>query len=215
MLRTIVAWIGIGLAGVTYLPAASQEPSSPRHSSASSSQSQRALLNRYCVTCHNEKLKTAGLMLDKMDVERASEGAEVWEKVIRKVRTGAMPPVGMPRPDKAAYDSFATYLETALESAAAAKPNPGRPAIHRLNRTEYPNVIRDLLALDVDAESLLPGDDSGYGFDNIGDVLSVSPMLLERYMSAARQISRLAVGDPPNRTPVTTYSISQRRWQAD
>src|ERR1700676_3563531 len=97
---------------------------------------QRALLDRYCVTCHNEKLKTAGLMLDKLDVDKVSEAAPVWEKVIKKLRTYAMPPNGMPRPDKAAYDAFATYLETSIDSAAAAKPNPGRTAVHRLNRAE-------------------------------------------------------------------------------
>src|SRR5258708_22444345 len=211
MLRMIVG-LSIALAGATYLQAAGQEPSGPRPSAASS---QRALLNRYCVTCHNEKLKTAGLMLDKMDLEKVAEDAEGWEKVIRKLRTSAMPPAGMPRPDKAGYDSFATYLETALDRAAAAKPNPGRVGIHRLNRAEYTNAIRELLGLEINGETLLPADDSGYGFDNIGDVLSVSPLLLDRYLSAARQISRLAVGDSTIRVPVTTYNISQRRWQAD
>src|ERR1700693_2929925 len=119
MLRTIVGF-AIVLAGVTVLQAAGQEPSSPSQSPAAT---QRALLNRYCVTCHNEKLKTAGLMLDKMDVEHLRAGAETWEKVIKKLRTYAMPPAGMPRPEKAAYDAFATYLETSLDSAAAAKPN--------------------------------------------------------------------------------------------
>src|SRR6266849_989195 len=133
----------------------------------------------------------------------------------RKLRTSAMPPAGMPRPDKAAYDSFATYLETALDRAAAAKPNPGRVGIHRLNRAEYTNAMRELLGLEINGEALLPADDSGYGFDNIGDVLSVSPLLLDRYMSAARQVSRLAIGDPTIRVPVTTYSVSQRRWQDD
>jgi len=175
----------------------------------------RAVLNRYCVTCHNEKLKTAGLLLDKMDVAKIPESAEVWEKVIRKLRTSAMPPAGMPRPDKAGYDSFATYLETALDRAAAAKPNPGRVGIHRLNRAEYTNAIRELLGLEINGETLLPADDSGYGFDNIGDVLSVSPLLLDRYLSAARQISRLAIGDSTIRMPVTTYNVSLRRWQDD
>src|ERR1700693_3957138 len=118
MLRTIVGFM-IALVVATHLQAARQEPSSP---SASPASSQRALLNRYCVTCHNERLKTAGLMLDRMDVEKVREGREVWEKVVRKLRTGAMPPSGMPRPDKAAYDSFATYLETALDSPQASKP---------------------------------------------------------------------------------------------
>ncbi len=211
MCKPIVAFLGMAVAS-SWLPAAGQQASGPAPSAASS---HRTLLNRYCVTCHNEKLKTAGLMLDKMDVERVPASAEVWEKVIRKLRTSAMPPAGMPRPDKAAYDSFATYLETALDRAAAAKPNPGRVGIHRLNRAEYTNAMRELLGLEIDGEALLPADDSGYGFDNIGDVLSVSPLLLDRYLSAARQISRLAIGDSTIRVPVTTYNISQRRWQDD
>ena len=201
MFRMILALM-ILLGASTYVQGARQEPSNPDPSPAAA---QRALLNRYCVTCHNDKLKTAGLMLDKMDLEHVSTGAEVWEKVIRKLRTGAMPPVGMPRPDKATYDSLATYLETAIDRAAAAKPNAGRPSVHRLNRTEYTHAIHDLLALDIDAESLLPGDYTGDGFDNNGDVLTVSPMLLERYMSAARQISRLAVGDPTMPVAIKTY----------
>ena len=182
---------------------------------------QRVLLNRYCVTCHNERLKTAGLMLDRADVENVPAGAEIWEKVIRKLRTYAMPPAGMPRPDKATYESFATYLETALDRAADAKPNPGRPAaVHRLNRAEYRNAILDLLAIDMDAidtggGSLLPADDSAYGFDNIGTALSVSPVLLERYLSAARKISRLAVGDPVMRAFTQTYTSPQLLMQED
>src|SRR5581483_8983233 len=210
MLRPIVTLLSIAMASIHCVQA--QAPSSPGAAPAST---QRAFLNRYCVTCHNEKLKTAGLMLDQMDVEKVPESAEVWEKVIRKVRTGAMPPAGMPRPDKAGYDSLATYLETSLDRAAVAKLNPGRPGIHRLNRAEYTNAVRELLALDIDGEALLPADDSGYGFDNIGAVLSVSPLLLDRYLSAARQNSRLAIGDPTIRMPVTTYEISQRRWQDD
>src|SRR5205814_7354357 len=154
---------------------------------------QRALLDKYCVTCHNERLKTGGLMLDKIDVEDVAGHADVFEKVVRKLRSGAMPPPGLPRPDT---NGFATWLETALDRAAAVKPNPGRTTVHRLNRVEYANAIRDLLGLEVDARSMLPADDSGYGFDNNGDVLSVSPGLLERYMLAAAKISRLAIGDP-------------------
>ena len=143
-------------------------------------------------------------MLDKMDVEHvgmdvehASKDAVVWEKVVRKLRLGAMPPPGLPRPDRANSDAFASWLEGALDRAATVKPNPGRPAAaHRLNRVEYTNAIRDLLALEIDGEALLPVDDSGYGFDNVGDVLSVSPGLLDRYMSAAQKIARLAMGDP-------------------
>jgi len=174
---------------------------------ASTAPQYRALLNQYCVTCHNEQLRTAGLVLGKLDVANVPEGAETWEKVIGKLRTGAMPPVGMPRPDKATYDAFATYLETALDHASATKPNPGRVAVHRLNRGEYTNAIRDLLTTDVDVESLLPVDDSGYGFDNIADVLSVSPMLLVRYMSAAGKVTRLAIGDPNVLPNLETYDV--------
>ncbi len=205
----IGVWLGIALSGIVSLQAATPEPAS------SAASPQRKLLNQYCVACHNEKIKTANLMLDKLDVENVPVGAEVWEKVIRKLRTGAMPPAGMPRPDKSAYDSLATYLETSLDRAAETKPNPGRPAVHRLNRTEYSNAIRDLLAINIDASSLLPGDDSGYGFDNIGDVLTVSPMLLERYMSAADKISRLAVGDPSLHSVVETYSLPKGLVQED
>lgn len=210
MLRMTAALIGIAMVSVGCLPAAGQQPSNPNPSPAAT---QRALLDRYCVTCHNEKLKTAGLLLDKMDVERVSDSGEVWEKVIRKLRTGAMPPTGLPRPDPDAYDSFATYLESALDRVAAAQPNAGRPSVHRLNRSEFANSIRDLLALDIDAESLLPADDSGYGFDNIGDVLSVSPMLLEKYISVARQVSRLAVGDPAIRPTMSIYDADKLSLQ--
>src|SRR5882724_10137838 len=176
----------------------------------------RAVLNKYCVTCHNEKLKTADLMLDKLDVENVPADAEMWEKVIRKLRGAAMPPPGLPRPDKATYASLASYLETSIDRAASAKPNPGRPSIHRLNRWEYANAVRDLLSVDIDPESLFPVDDSGYGFDNIGDVLSVSPVLLERYLSAARKVSRLAIGDPGDmRTGVETYEFADNRPQAE
>ena len=123
------------------------------------------------------------------------DAAETWEKVIRKLRVGAMPPQGMPRPDKAATDGLASFLETSLDRAYAANPNPGRATMHRLNRAEYANAIRDLLALDVDATALLPPDDESSGFDNIADVLKVSPSLMERYLSASWNISREAVGD--------------------
>jgi hypothetical protein len=162
---------------------------------------QRKLLDQYCVTCHNQRLKTANLMLDKMDLEHVADGAEVWEKVIRKIHGGTMPPVGMPRPDQATLRGLATWLETSIDKAAANNINPGRTALHRLNRTEYANAIRDLLALDIDAKALLPGDDESNGFDNIADVLKVSPLLLEQYVAASRKISSLAVGDP-NTPPV-------------
>jgi hypothetical protein len=167
----------------------------------------RAFLDRYCVTCHNERRRTAGLTLEKADVSNVGAGAEVWEKVVRKLRTRAMPPAGAARPDGATSDVFVAHLITSLDRDAAANPNPGRPLVHRLNRAEYANAVRDLLALEVDGRALLPADDSGYGFDNNADVLTVSPGLFERYMSAARKISRLAVGDTTIRPLTDTYKV--------
>ena len=177
--------------------------------SATSGASHQAVIDRYCVTCHNGRLKTAGLMLDAADVEHARRDPAVWEKVVRKLRTGLMPPDGRPRPDAATYTSLVSYLEAALDQASAAAPNPGWPAeVHRLNRAEYTNAIRDLLGLEVDGRALLPADDAGYGFDNIGDVLTVSPGLMSRYMSAAAKISRRGVGDPTLRPVMTMYKTS-------
>jgi cytochrome c551/c552 len=175
----------------------------------------QALLNQYCVTCHNEKLKTGGLALDKLDLDRIGANAETWEKVVRKVRAGMMPPAGARRPDRKALDAFAGAVEGALDRAASANPNPGRTPLHRMNRGEYANAIRDLLAVDVDAATLLPADDSSNGFDNIADVLGVSPALLERYVSAAAKISRLAVGDPETAPLDITYTVKGDLTQTD
>ena len=142
-----------------------------------------------------------------LDSGNVTAHAEKWEKVVRKLRVGAMPPLGMPRPDRAVEDSLAAFIETSLDRAAAAAPNPGQPVLHRLNRTEYANAIRDLLALDVDASDLLPTDDSSFGFDNIGSVLGVSPALIERYLLASAKVSRLAVGDPKIDPIVDTYRV--------
>jgi hypothetical protein len=157
--------------------------------------SQKALLDRYCIGCHSAKLKTGGVVLEGMDFTHVGDHAEVLEKVIRKLKTGEMPPPGLPRPDAVTSATLAKWIEDSIDRYSAATPNPGRPVIHRLNRSEYSNTIRDLLALDTKPGALLPVDDSGFGFDNIGEVLSVSPALLERYMSAARRISRMAVGE--------------------
>jgi hypothetical protein len=157
---------------------------------------QHALIDRYCVTCHNERAKTAGLILDKLDVDHAAEHAETWEKVVRKLRGGMMPPQGMPRPPQAQIDGLITWLEASLDQANEAHPEPGRSPLHRLNRTEYANSIRDLLSLKVDVSELLPADDESNGFDNIAEVLRVSPSLLEAYLAASREVSALAVGDP-------------------
>jgi mono/diheme cytochrome c family protein len=177
------------------------------------------VFNQYCVTCHNAKLKTAGLVLDPTELTRVSSNAETWEKVIRKLRTAAMPPAGAPRPNQATYDSTASYLETELDKAATAKPNPGQlPLLHRLSRTEYENAIRDLLAVDalpkeMDYSLLLPADNSSSGFDNIADLLFISPTTMERYLDAARKISRIAIGDPSIPVMVNTYRLSPEQTQ--
>ena len=159
----------------------------------------KAVFEKYCFTCHNQRLHTAGLALDTLDVENVSANAETWERVIEKLRQASMPPPGRPRPDAATYQSVATWLENEVDRAWAAKPNPGRiGAVHRLNRAEYHNAIRDLLALDVDVKPLLPGDETADGsFDNFASSLSISPTHLERYLSVARQVTRQAVGLPP------------------
>src|SRR5262245_4892133 len=172
-------------------------------------------LNQYCVTCHNERSKTAGLMLDKLDVERIGDNAESWERVVVKLRTGMMPPSGARRPDRSVIDAFASNLETALDRAAAEKPNPGTTALHRLNRTEYANAIRDLLALPIDPTTLLPPDDSAEGFDNVADVLGVSPLLIQGYVSAATKISRLAIGNTEISADKASYRVPRGLTQAD
>ena len=163
-----------------------------------------SLLDQYCLTCHNDRLKTGGLSLQNLTIDG---NAETWEKVIRKVRAGMMPPAGAKRPERAALDAFAGSIETTIDRAAAANPNPGRAPLHRMNRVEYENAIRDLLALDIDSSTLLPADDSSHGFDNIADVLGVSPSLLERYVAAAAKISRLAVGERDAAPLQVTYSV--------
>jgi len=213
MKETMLAWGAILLLGAGYLPAASQQSGNAASSVAATPH--RTLLNRYCVTCHNERLRTAGLTLEKVDVDRISDGTEVWEKVLRKLRAGAMPPAGVPRPDQAASDSLAGYLETELDSAAAANPNPGRPSLSRLNRTEYANAVRDLLAVEIDGGSLLPADDARYGFDNIGSALTLSPLLTERYLAGARKVRRLALGDPGLRPAFEFYNVSKYLMQDD
>jgi mono/diheme cytochrome c family protein len=174
-------------------PAKSAQPSSPI-GAVSAASSQRQTLDRYCVTCHNQRLVTAGLKLDDADVANPGAGAEIWEKVVRKLRTGIMPPPNMPQPSMDDRVALLSWLETSLDKAAAAKPNPGRTeTLRRLNRTEYQNAIRDLLAVDIDAASLLPADESGHGFDNV-TVGDLPPALLDRYISAAQKISALAIG---------------------
>lgn len=218
LICTVVVLAGAGLLKAAPTPgvtpplaalavATLQTPSPQQPPSSVTPTSPRAVLNKYCVTCHNARLKTGGLVLDALDVDRVGPDAEVWEKVVKKLHARAMPLPRMPRPDKATYEALIASLEAALDAAAAAAPDPGRPAVHRLNRVEYTNAIRDLLDLEIDGRSLLPADDAGYGFDNIADVLAVSPGLLERYLLAATKISRLAIADPATRPIVHTYRL--------
>ena len=180
---------------------------------------QRALLNQYCVGCHNQRQKAAGatpIALDTLDVTKVGGDAESWEKVVLKLRAGLMPPAGRPRPDRAAHDAFAAWLEGELDRAAAANPNPGRTeAFHRLNRAEYQNAIRDLLDLDVDVASLLPSDDVSAGFDNIASVMTVSPTLMDRYLAAAQKVARLAVGTPAPLPNVDYFRVTDDLPQDD
>lgn len=190
--------LAFGAASHAQAPAATPQPSSTAD--------HKAVLQRYCVTCHNERLRTAGVALDQLDVAHPEARPDVWEKVIQKLRSRTMPPVERPRPDEATYDGLALSLETSLDRAAAARPNPARPLLHRMNRVEYRNAVRDLLALDVDV-SALPADDATYGFDNIADALGTSPLLLESYVTMARKVGRLALGStavPPATATFTT-----------
>ena len=177
----------------------------------------RATLDRFCVRCHNDRLRTAGLALDTRDLAHVGADAETWERVIVKLRARTMPPAGSPRPAEATYRAVASWLETEIDTLALARPEPGRgETFHRLNRAEYHATVRDLLAVDVDVAELLPADDTyEHGFDNNGDVLSISPDLVARYLSAARRISRLAVGIPPVGPAVATYRVHPALLQDD
>ena len=169
----------------------------------------RALFDEYCVACHNDRTRQGDLSLADVDPGQSAAHAAILEKVILKLRAGLMPPPRRPRPDEATLLGFVEALEREIDRVADAAPNPGRPVLHRLNRTEYANAVRDLLGLEVDAESLLPPDDMSQGYDNMSDVLTVSPALLESYISAAGKISRLAVGDPGAAPLVSTYVVPQ------
>ncbi len=165
------------------------------------------VVKKYCVTCHSERLRTGGLSLESPGLADIPASAETWEKVIRKLRVGSMPPQGAPRPDQAVLDGVVTYLETSIDRAAAQKPNPGHASMHRLNRAEYANAVRDLLGLEIDPSALLPPDDESAGFDNIADVLKVSPSLMERYLSASWNISRQALGNRSISPTTSTYRV--------
>jgi hypothetical protein len=173
--------------------------------------STQTFLGKYCVTCHNQKLRTAGLALDQPTT------TEISEHVISRLHAGSMPPAGAPRPDSAAYRRVANTMEREIDRAWAAKPNPGRISpVHRLNRTQYNNAIRDLFALDLDVKPLLPGDETADGsFDNFADVLTISTAHLERYLSVARQVTRLAAGLPPTSPRIETFEIPLHMLQED
>ena len=208
LLSAFIAFIvtAASVTGVSQTPA----PSTPAAGVPSA-----PLLTQYCVTCHNARAKAGGLTLDPAELTQIDRHAETWEKVIRKLQTGMMPPSGAPRPGRPAIDGFVTAVQAQIDRAAAAKPFAGTPALHRLNRAEYSNAIRDLLALDVDAASLLPPDDSAAGFDNIADVLGISPALIEGYATAAAKISRLSVGDPSLGLDRVTYRAAGNLSQED
>jgi mono/diheme cytochrome c family protein len=191
----------------------------PSALSASSDSPQRALLNQYCVGCHNTRQKAQGatpIALDELDLSNVPAHAEQWEKVIVKLRAGLMPPMGMPRPDRKTIDGLASWVETQIDRAAAANPNPGRTEpLHRLNRAEYQNAVRDLLHLDVDIAALLPADDVSSGFDNIASALTISPTLMDRYLAAAQKVSRLAIGTPTPLPNVDYFRIADDLRQDD
>jgi mono/diheme cytochrome c family protein len=220
----IGGWIAVGLSSVQTHAVSARlrvEGSGPAPQATpvavASSTDIRAVLDKYCVTCHSQRLHTAGLVLEGTDVANPAAGAELWERVIAKLRAQSMPPAGMPRPDAATYHAIAGSLETAIDRAWAANPNPGRiGAVHRLNRVEYNNAIHDLFALDIDVTSKLPGDETADGsFDNFADVLSISTAHLERYLSVGRQVTRLAVGLPPTVPAVERFEIPLHVVQED
>jgi len=204
--------ISMALAGAIFFPAATLPA---QNSPSAAATAPRATLDKYCIGCHRGPAPSAGLHLDTLDIANFETNGVTWEKLARKLRNREMPPPGVPRPDAATYDALVKYVETGRDRLAEVKPNPGRPTLHRLNRTEYGNTVRDLLALEIDVTELLPADDIGYGFDNIGDVLQVSPVLLERYLSAARKISRAAVGDTTMPVSYQTYTIPHGLIQLD
>ena len=196
LLKTVAlcASVSLCLCGSWLLAAVRQQPK-PAASPTPTTQ-YRALLDQYCVGCHNQRSKTAGLTLDTMDLADVAKHADVWEKAIRKLRGGLMPPPGSRQPDRAVAESFVAWLETSLDQAAIKAVNPGGVTLHRLNRAEYSNSIRELFGIEVDASALLPTDDISDGFDNIADVLKVSPSFLDQYITAARAVTLQAVGQP-------------------
>src|SRR4029079_3666287 len=216
VLPALLALLGIGLAGARYVSARAVQIAATTAGRETSPLPPTDALNKYCVTCHNSRLKTAGLQIDSLDVNRIAANAPQWEKIVTKLRTGEMPPPRRPRPAADTYRVVASALERELDAAAAATPHPGRVPVHRLNRSEYTHAILLLLGLEIEGRARLWGDEADQeGFDNMASVLSVSPALLENYLSAARAISRLAVGDPGRHPVVDTFKISKALVQDD
>jgi hypothetical protein len=214
VIRKFLVALAVVVAGTS--SAAVEPGQAPTPVAGSSVSPDQALVNRYCTTCHSTRMRAGGLVLSGVDVAAVGDNPELWEKVVRKLRNGLMPPAGSPRPDDATYQRFLAKLQDDLDAAAARQPNPGRSEIvHRLNRIEYSNAVRDLLAVEVDVADLLPADDSSYGFDNIAGVLKMSPALVERYLAAARVISRTAVGSPPGSAAASIYRVSPEVQQHD
>src|SRR4030088_430528 len=226
--RALVA-TGMLLAGAVFLPGAiilssEKSASAEKSTSEAAATAHRAAFDQqtfwqttkvYCDTCHFGPKAKAKLNLESLDLARLDANGETWEKVLRKLRSREMPPVGMPRPTEVNYNKLVSAIENERDRVAQARPNPGRPTLHRLNREEYANAIRDLLALEIDVSELLPADDIGYGFDNIGDVLNVSPVLLERYIAAAGKITGLAAGDTTLPASYQTYVVPHGLMQSD
>ena len=210
---TTCVWLVFVAAVVSTCAAVAQHRPRPR-TQRPPSRDRQAVLSKYCFMCHNEKLKSGGLALSTLDLANLGKNPEKWEKVVRKLRTGAMPPGKMPRPDKATTETIVTGIETELDRAALDNPNPGRPSLQRLNRSEYRNAIRDLLALDIDAASMLPADAAGYGFDNNADALTLSPALTERYLGAAAKISQMALSRPRGLPTPETFFVPTDRNQS-
>ena len=216
-IRLVSAGCALGAVAVLSMGASSGQAATPRPQATATStpataDKPRALLDQYCVTCHNDRLKTANLSLQGADLTKVSEHAELWEKVIRKLRAGVMPPPDLPRPSLAEYDGLRDWLEAEIDRATATKVHPGSVVLHRLNRTEYANAIRDLLDLRIDVTTLLPPDDSANGFDNIAGSLTISPTLLESYATAAARVARMAVGywkSPAEATYLASSDASQ------
>jgi hypothetical protein len=222
MARTLpLAAVGALLAGAavlhaTTLPAQnSAGAAAVAHNSAADQYSVWQTFKLYCTSCHEGPRASAGLNLQALDDGNLDQNGATWEKLLLKLRNREMPPAGLPRPDEARYEALVRYIEGERDRLVDAKPNPGRLTIHRLNRTEYANAIRDLLGIEIDVSELLPADDIGYGFDNIGDVLNVSPLLLERYLSVASKISRAAVGDTNLPVSYRTYAVPHGLAQTD